>query len=95
MRIYRSCPTQKNAKDAWRYFVNKNKEEPRSMWKMPNNFKKEFSVEAKWGLWLAQYDGWLDYLNPKNKKDSAPVARNVFSFIKKQTIIEKIMSRIS
>ena len=96
MKVYKSAPIAKKARTAWIYFVKKNGESPRKMWKMPNNFKYNYSIEhGGWGLWIAQYitDGleWKDYYDPTTKEQRK--VRNIFDFIGKQGFLSKLRVR--
>jgi hypothetical protein len=90
MTIYTACPVQKTARGVWGYFCKKHGQAPKRLWKMPQCFKKEVSVEAGgWGMWIAEYDGYRDFYDPA-KPEQKPIS-NVYSFLKKQTILERIL----
>lgn len=92
--IYRSCPTQKGANAAWKHFVKKNGKRPMSITKLPNNFRSEYSVETgAWGLWVADYGDWKDHYNPIKSSRGDPV-RNVFSFIRVQSVLTDAVDAI-
>lgn len=90
MRIYKKCPTPAAAREAWKYFIRKNDEEPKCIWKMPNNFKKNsLEVDGRaWGLWVADYEEWKDYYDPK--KPQKLESRNIYEFLGKQTLLDSL-----
>ena len=93
-KIYKAPPKSKKAREVWKYFVRKNGEPPHTLKKVPNNFKKDFSVEGgSWGMWIADYGSWADYYNPHSDEINLK-KENLFSFIKKQTILSKLTERL-
>lgn len=88
MKKYTRCP-QRNvpAREVWKHFVRKNTEDPRAIWKMPQNFRKEPTMDGGWGMWIADYGTHYDYYDP-TKPDTIKVT-NLFAFLKVQTVLEQ------
>jgi len=70
------------------------------MWKVPNGFKKVSTIEnGAHGMWVCTYIDkasgieWKDYFNPKDNS-SGIKARNVFSFIRRQSLLDKIVTKM-
>lgn len=92
MTIYTTCPMHPAAKRAWLHFKRKNAETPKAMWKLPNNFGRGKDIElGGWSNWIADYGDWKDYWDP-TQPDRSEV-RNVFDFIKEQTLIDRLIRR--
>ena len=69
------------------------------IWKLPNNFVERSIRGADnpfWGCWCATFvsDGaeWKDYYDPS--KPEGDKARNVFEFIGRQGLVDKIFNKL-